>query len=583
VSEKTITQHLVQGRSRPENWTAVRFKRHKRWLELTWSDYYRSCEACGLGLAALGVLPGDRVAIVSQTCWEWGALDLGIMAIGAITVPVYQSSRADEIEFIVQNSEPRVVVCEDVSQLKKWESIAKRCKSVEHVICIQPNTDMPNTAMSWEDFLDRGVNEFTNRPDHFADCISRNSLDDLATIVYTSGTTGEPKGVMLTHRQILSEVEDLVKAYPISPQDSTLCFLPFAHVLGRAELWLHTYLGFTLNYAESLEKLRTNLKEVRPTVIIGVPRIFEKIYAGLLTQIEGQHWRKKLFDFLSSSNDSYLPTEYLRSAAADLLIYAKLRQGLGGRLRFVVSGGAALDPNLSRFFHKAGLLILEGYGLTETTAAVSVNTPGAYQFGTVGKPLNDVEVKLADDGEILIKSDKVMTGYYKDPEATARAIKDGYFFTGDVGEFTEQGFLRITDRKKDLIKTAGGKYVAPQKLEGLLKTSALISNVLIHGEKRKYVVALVTLNEAFVKTMARESGWTFRDFKALSQMPELREKVRNAIAQVNSQLASFETIKNFSILPDDFTVEGGELTPSMKVKRKVCDEKFKDLIEELYT
>lgn len=573
---KPITQHLLDGRQRPEKWVAVRFKRHRQWLELNWQDYYRSCEACGLGFAALGIEKGDRVAIISNTRWEWGALDFGILGIGAVTIPVYQSNRSEEIEFILQNSEPRVVVVEDMAQLKKWEHIAKRCKSVEHVICIQPGDELPPSVMGWDDFLNRGVSQFASQPEYFAERTAQNSLSDLATVVYTSGTTGEPKGAMITHEQILSEVEDLVKAYPISPLDSTLCFLPFAHVLGRAELWLHTYLGFTLNYAESIEKLRVNLKEVRPTVIIGVPRIFEKIYAGLLTQIEGQPWRKKMFDFLNGAND------FARATVADWLIYSKLREGLGGRLRFVVSGGAALEPKLANFFQKAGLLILEGYGLTETTAAVIVNTPGAYQFGTVGKPLPDVEVKLATDGEILIKSHKVMTGYYKDPDSTAMVLKDGYFHTGDVGEFTEQGFLRITDRKKDLIKTAGGKYVAPQKLEGLLKTSPLISNVLIHGDKRKYVVALVTLNEPFVKAMARDQGWTFRDFKALSQLPELRENVRKAVAQVNTELASFETIKNFAILPDDFTIEKGELTPSLKVKRKVCDERFKEVIETLY-
>jgi long-chain acyl-CoA synthetase len=255
---------------------------------------------------------------------------------------------------------------------------------------------------------------------------------------------------------------------------------------------------------------------------------------------------------------------------------------LVGRLRFVVSGGAALDPKLADFFSKAGLLILEGYGLTETTAAISTNTPGAYQFGTVGKPMSDVEIKIAADGEILVKSQKVMTGYYKNEEATREVLKDGYFHTGDVGELNEQGFLRITDRKKDLIKTSGGKYVAPQKLEGLLKTVPLISHALIHGDKRKYVVALVTLNEPYAKALAKENNWTYRDSKALAQLPEIKETVRKAVAQVNTQLASYETIKNFAILPDDFTIERGELTPSLKIKRRVCDERYRDVLEQLY-
>lgn len=574
---KTITQHLLESRQRPNKWVALRFKRHKKWIEHSWADYYRSCEAAGLGIAALGVQKGDRVAIVSNTRWEWGALDFGIMGIGAITVPIYQTNRAEEIEFILQNCEAKVVVLEDASQLRKWESISKRCKSIAHVICIQPPSDVSAHILSWDDLLERGVQEFASKEDHYARRIEQNSLKDLASIIYTSGTTGTPKGAMITHAQIVSEVEDLVKAFPISPLDSTLCFLPFAHVLGRAELWLHTYLGFTLSYAESIDRLKSNLVEVKPTVIIGVPRIFEKIHAGLLTQIEGQPLVKRVFGWLSGKED------FLRSTAADIFIYSKLREGLGGRLRFVVSGGAALVPKLAHFFQKAGLLILEGYGLTETTAAVVVNTPSQYQFGTVGKPLADVDIRLAPDGEILIKSKKVMIGYYKDDAATAEVLKDGYFYTGDVGEFTDKGYLRITDRKKDLIKTSGGKYVAPQKLEGLLKNHPLISHALIHGDRRKFVVALITLNESHAKAMAREKGWTFRDFKALSQLPEMREVVRKIIAKVNAELASFETIKNFAILPEDFTVERGELTPSLKIKRKVCDERFKDVLDQLYS
>ncbi len=573
---KPITQHLLSSLKRPRQSVAVRFKRHKKWLELSWPEYYRRCEAAGLGLAALGIRAGDRVAILSNTRLEWAALDFGILGIGAVTVPIYQSSRAEEIEYVLQNCEPRALFVEDNSQLKKWEAIAKRCKSVEFVICIQPTGEIPNLVHAWDDFLERGLKVYQGNKDYFASCIAKNSIIDLATIVYTSGTTGNPRGVMLTHEQILSEVEDLVKAFPISESDSTLSFLPYAHVLGRAELWLHTYLGFTLNFAESIERLKANLEETKPTVIIGVPRVFEKIYAGLLTQIEGHPLRKRLFGWLNGAGD------FARHGLADILIYKKLRAGLGGRLRFVVSGGAALDSSLAEFFKRAGLLILEGYGLTETTAAVIVNTPGAYQFGTIGKPFGDVEVELASDGEIMVRSKKVMKGYYKDDAATAEAMKNGFFATGDVGEWTNEGFLKITDRKKDLIKTAGGKYVAPQKLEGMLKTSPMISNVLIHGERKKYVVALLTLNESYAKTLARENGWTFRNFKALTQNPDLIDAVRKVLAQINTGLASYETIKNFAILPEDFSVETGELTPSLKVKRKFTDEKYKDILDSLY-
>lgn len=572
-----ITHYLLNSLSRPASWIAIRFRRHKSWLELNWGDYYRSCEAVGLALVASGVKAGDRVAVLANTRWEWAAADFGILGIGGVTVPIYQSNRSEEVEFVLNHSEAKVLILEDQAQLRKWESIAKRCKTVEIVVCMQPPAELPPNVISWDDFMNRGIETSQTKPEEFAARIKKNKLSDLASIVYTSGTTGEPKGAMLTHLQIISEVEDVLKAFPISQHDSTLSFLPYAHVLGRVELWLHTYVGFTLNFAESIERLKSNLADTKPTVIIGVPRIFEKIYAGLLTQIEGHPMRKKVFEWLNGGGGGFFNRQI-----ADVLLYKKLREGLGGRLRFVVSGGAALEPKLAEFFNKAGLLILEGYGLTETSAAITCNTPLAYRFGTVGKPMTDVEIKLAADGEILVKSEKVMRGYYKNDEATKEVLNDGYFHTGDVGELSEDGFLKITDRKKDLIKTSGGKYVAPQKLEGLLKTAPLISHALIHGDKRKYVVALVTLNESYAKAMARENNWTYKDNKALAQLPEIRETVRKAVAQVNTQLASYETIKNFAILPEDFSVERGELTPSLKVKRRVCDERYKDVLEQLY-
>lgn len=575
--KKTITHYLRSSLERPAHWTAIRFKRRQAWIELNWSDYYRSCESIGLGLLKLGVERGDRVAILSNTRWEWAALDMGILGIGAVTVPVYQSYRAEELEYLLNHSDVKVLVVEDKSQLKKYEAIQKKCKSVKTVVQIEPNEDLPAGVFSWDDLINRGSElAKAEGADRFAQECEKAQLDDLATIVYTSGTTGEPKGVMLAHRQILSEVEDVVNVLPISPKDSTLSFLPYAHVMGRVEMWLHMYLGFTLNFAESIDKLRGNLKETRPTVILGVPRVFEKIYSGILTQLEGAPWRKKIFQVLNGSQNP------LGRLAADQLIFKPIREGLGGRLRFVVSGGAPLEKSLADFFKKADVLLLEGYGLSETAAAIALNTPDNYEFGTVGAPLPDVKIMIAPDGEILVKSDKVMKGYYRDEQATKEAFKDGYFCTGDVGEFNSLGHLKITDRKKDLIKTAGGKYIAPQKLEGMLKMHPAISNVLIHGDRKKFVVALLTLNEPYIKALAKEKNWAYRDYRHLTQLPEIREVVRKIVAQVNANLASFETIKNFSILPDDFSIDRGELTPSLKVKRKICDDRYSQEINELY-
>lgn len=570
----TLLHYLRASLDRPADRIAIRFKRRRAWIELNWRDYYRSCESAGLGLAAIGVQRGDRVAILSNTRWEWAAVDMGILGLGAVTVPIYQSYKPDELEFVLRHSESSVLVLEDAAQLKKWESIARRCPSVKTVVIIDGVEGPSKNILPWDDFLKGGEKQ---DPQLFKNSCADTAPKDLATIVYTSGTTGEPKGVMLSHEQIMSEVEDVVNNLPISMQDSTLTFLPYAHVAGRTEMWLHLYLGFTLNFAESIDRLRTNLAEVKPTVILGVPRVFEKIYAGILTQLEGSPLRKKMFGWLNSERG------FFSSMVADKLIFANIRKGLGGRLRFVVSGGAPLEKSLADFFDRAGILLLEAYGLSETTAAITLNTPANHEFGTVGAPLTDVDVQIAEDGEVLVKSKKVMIGYYKNEEATRAAFTDdGFFKTGDVGEWTAKGHLKITDRKKDLIKTSGGKYIAPQKLEGLLKMNPLISHVLIHGDRKKYVVALITLNETFAKALAKENKWVFRDFKSLAQSQEIREEVRKCVAQVNAQLASYETIKNFAILPEDFSVDSGELTPSLKVKRKVCDERYKDRIAELY-
>ena len=575
-SEAPITHHLLRAKKTRAGRTALKFKRHRDWLELTWADYYARVEAAGLGLTALGVKRGDRVAILSSTRLEWAIADLAILSLGAVTVPIYPNCTADDLEHVATDAAPRAIIVENAAQLTKWRAVARRCPSVEDVICIDQGSDVGLETLDWDDLLNCGLEKRRDQPEAFAEATAATAIDDVATIVYTSGTTGVPKGVVLTHRQIMSETEDLMRAFPISSADATLSFLPYAHVLGRIEAWLHVYVGFTLSFAEGLDRLRQNLVETKPTVIIGVPRVFEKINEALRARIDTDPWRRRLFRLLSEPG--FPPREYL----ADRLIYRKLRDALGGRLRFVVSGGAPLEAGLAEFFHRAGILILEGYGLTETTGAICVNTPGAFEFGTVGRPLHDVEVKLADDGEILFKSRKIFREYLNDPAATAAAFSDGFFRTGDVGEFTERGFLKITDRKKDLIKTAGGKFVAPQKLEALLKRESLISNVLIHGDRRKYIVALVTLNEPALIQLARERGWSFRDYRALTQQAEVRAMVKEAIARCNADLAPFETIKDFAILPRDFELERGELTSSLKVKRRVLDETYRDVIDGLY-
>jgi len=414
----------------------------------------------------------------------------------------------------------------------------------------------------------------------------------MLTLVYTSGTTGRPKGVVLTHEQAISEVSEAFPLCGVTPDDTSLCFLPFAHVLGRIELWGHSYIGFTMAYAESIERLRNNLVEIKPTILVSVPRIFEKVYAGVYAQMENQNIKRKLFDWAVSvgrevsakrMTHELVPLPLLgQFEIAKVLVLNKIVAAFGGRLRFAISGGAPLAQDISLFFHAAGVLILEGYGLTETTAAITVNTPFNYRFGSVGRPIGDVELKIAGDGEVLVRSKKVMREYYKNPDATKEVMTDGWFHTGDIGEILPGGDLKITDRKKDLIKTAGGKYVAPQRLEGLLQMQPLIGHALIHGDQKKYIVALLTMDRLSLEKYAKEHNLEYNKWTDLLKNPTVQAQTRQAVADANSQLASWESIKRYSVLPQEFTVEGGELTPSLKVKRKALDLKFHDQIESLY-
>ncbi len=565
--------------------------RQKRWIEISWKTYRNDVEQTAAGLAQLNVVAGDRVAIFSNTRFEWAVVDLAVLSQGAITVPIYQSSTAEDLEFIMQDSQATVLFCESETLLSRYRDVIGRCTAIKKIIYfdeVSPNSDVQSLSKLQE----YGEEHIKKNPQWFADSSVAIRLSQTATILYTSGTTGRPKGVVLTHQQIMSEVSDTFPLLGVTVKDRSLTFLPFAHILGRLEIWGHVLTGFTMAFAESIDHLKDNLAEIKPTIMITVPRIFEKIYNGILAQAEISPVRSKIFQWAMSVGHEISQIKIqkkpvpiaisLKYQLAKKLVFAPLNKKMGGQLRFAVCGGAPLSPQLGEFFHAAGLLILEGYGLTETTGAICVNTPFDYRFGSVGKPLGDTKIKFAEDGEILIHGKKVMKEYYNDSQATAQALTDGWFHTGDIGEMSADGFLRITDRKKDLIKTAGGKYVAPQKLEGLLKASRFISNVHIHGDQRKYIVALITLNMDAIKKVAIEKDLSYKDAASLSQNADVRELIRQAVADANANLASYESIKNFAILNRDFTIENGELTPSLKVKRKFVDAEFKDVIEKLY-
>ncbi|MFN9068530.1 MAG: AMP-dependent synthetase/ligase, partial [Bdellovibrionales bacterium] len=449
-----------------------------------------------------------------------------------------------------------------------FEADIKSCLTLKTLVLLNSDKTDPR---SWFQFLDNGHESEIN----FSD-LSHYSNDDLVTLVYTSGTTGQPKGVCLTHRQITSELTEAF-SWAVNSQDRTHNFLPFSHILGRVELWAHAYYGLTMGISEGSDFLRDELKIIKPTLLVSVPRIFEKFHENIQVRMESLGIKRHLFNWaleVGKKSVGYrlsrrkLPLDLATQfELADRLVLNKIRQLFGGSLRFAISGGAPLSKELAEFFYSCGVLILEGYGLSETTAAIFVNRDQNFKFGTVGHAIGDVKIKLAEDGEILIKSDKVMTQYYEREEETSQAFENGWFKTGDIGEILESGHLKITDRKKDLIKTSGGKYVAPQKLENLLKENNLISEALVFGDQKKYVVTIIQVSPELT------SGLSQRD---------LEEKIRLHVAAVNSKLASFESIKKFAFVRDVWSVDTGEMTPSLKVKRKFVSQKYADLIEQLY-
>lgn len=552
------------------NGTAVKFYENGNLTALDWVQYYNEIKKVTSALKGLGVGPGVRVAIKAPTCLKWGLLDLGIQSLGGVTVPIYPNSTPDEIRHILTDSESSYLFLQQEAQAFVLEEVP----SLKKIISMHESNNEKSNLLYWNQFID--LNSLSESTEGWFENLTPPTPDELATLIYTSGTTGSPKGVCLSSVQIHSEITEAF-SWGISKSDTTLCFLPFAHVLGRVEFWAHVYWGYTLAFAESIEKLRENLQDIKPTVFIAVPRVFEKFYDAILTQMEGLGLKRKLFDWaleIGSQVSQYtiarrkVPLDLaLKFQVADQLIFSRIKQAFGGRLRFAISGGAPLPIEVAHFFHTCGVLILEGYGLTETTAAIAVNRPTQFIFGTVGLPVGDVKIKIADDGEILVKSNKVMMGYHNLPEETAKVLQDGWFATGDIGEVLPTGELRITDRKKDLIKTSGGKYVAPQKIENLLKEHRFIANALVYGDQKKYVVVLLQLNTDSTTGISEH---------------DIDEQIRSHVAEVNSKLASFETVKKFTTVTDSWTVENGFLTPSLKLKRKVLISEYKDLLEAMY-
>ena len=562
------------------------------WIDIDWHEFQILVEQVGAALIGLGVAPGDRVAIMANSRVEWFVVDVANFAIGAVTVPVYQSNLPNEVKYILDHAGAKVVFCEDREQYGKVLEVRGELPGLERVVLMEGKVKTADFARGWQQLLDDGRAALNQTPAMVRARCDAVQPEDLATVVYTSGTTGPPKGAALTHANILFEVGTLDGSLEADQRDETLIFLPLAHIFARVGCLAALKLGYTLSFAENIDRLLVNIAEVKPTFLFSVPRIYEKVYNAVLTGvIRGSRLKRQIFAFAMMVGSAVSrrrqqgrwvgPHLLLSMEVARLLVFGKLEQRFGGNMRFFISGGAPLSREIAEFFHAAGMLVLEGYGLTENVAAATLNRPEAFRFGTVGKPLAGVEVHIADDGEILLRGDNVFQGYYRNPEATSEAIVDGWFHTGDIGEFDADGFLRITDRKKDLIVTSGGKNIAPQNIENLMKTSPIISQIMVHGDKRNYLVALLTLDPDEVRGYAEHKDIDETEHELLCRHPVILARVERELAERNKDLASYETIKKFAIIEQEFEV-GEELTPSLKVKRKVVTAKYQDLLDGLY-
>ncbi len=581
----------------------------EEWRSYTWGQAAERVFAIAAGLTALGVQPEERVAIASNTRVDWILCDLGILCSGAATTTVYPSTDTEETAYILADSSSRVLVAEDASQLAKVRERRAELPELSHVVVIEEadavaaEGDPEGWVLSLAELARRGVAYLEKHPDCVEETVAGLRADQLATLIYTSGTTGRPKGVRLPHDCWSYMAKAIAQTGLVTSEDVQYLWLPLAHVFGKVLTAGQVEVGHITAVDGRIDKIIENLPVVQPTYMAAVPRIFEKVYNGVATKAKaGGAAKYKIFQWAAGvareygkvTQDNFRRTGVAsapaglkaKHAVADRLVYSKLREAFGGNLRACISGSAALAPDIGYFFAGAGIHILEGYGLTESSAASFVNPGEAYRTGTVGKPLPGTEVRIADDGEILLRGPGIMEGYHGLPDKTAEMLEeDGWLHTGDIGELSSDGYLRITDRKKDLIKTSGGKYVAPAEVEGQFKALCpYVSNILVHGADRNFCTALIALDEVSLQQWADEQEeLKGRPYAEVVASEQVRAMVEGYIEQLNSGLQRWQTIKKFRVLPRDLDVEHGELTPSLKLKRPAVEREFGHLIEEMYS
>jgi len=531
----------------------------------------------------------DKVAIISENRLEWVITDFACILSGIVTVPVYTSLSAEAIRFILADAGIKICFVSTTFQLSKILRVLPELPSLKKVIVFE-NKDNDSTHFVVKNFDELisncqayDVSVLRKKISHLDEHIKE---DDIVTIIYTSGTTGVPKGVMLTHKNLYSNIRSCMNVLEINHNDVFLSYLPYSHIYERtAGYYLAFFSGAKIYYAQSIDTIGKQMEEVSPTIIITVPRLLDRMYNRLFKTVEEmkQPLKKKIFIWaLEIARKSWNNKNTLQWKVADKLVFKKIRKKTGGRIRFFVSGGGALNANIGQFFEGVGLTTLEGYGLTEASPVVSVNRPGRNIYGTIGEPLDAVEVKLAKDGEILVKGDSVMKGYYNNEQETRQVIIDGWLHTGDIGEWVRDNHLKITDRKKSLFKSSGGKYIAPAHIEDLILQIPYIDQVVVLGNQRMYVTALIVPDKEELVSLANKLGITYENISQLYSHPELLKAIEKDLNEVQKDLSSFEKVRKFSLLENPFTIEGGELTPTFKVKRKFIEEKYRDLIENMY-
>ncbi|HJL78393.1 MAG TPA: long-chain fatty acid--CoA ligase, partial [Candidatus Marinimicrobia bacterium] len=581
---KAFLHHVTEQKHDIANWSKVKGV----WESQTWGEYGANAKKIGQALLTSGMNPGDKVSILSQTRLEWVMCDMAIMCIGCVTAPVYHSNTKEQVLYIAEHSDARLMFIEDQEQLDKILEIWGRLPNVEKAVVFDAYhpKDLPNVT-SFADFIETGIDD-----DSFEQRIESSKPEEVISFIYTSGTTGHPKAGIINSDNVISMIKYLPDMLDIRKEDISLAYLPLAHIAERLlGHFLKLVYGNETAFAESIEDMPDNTRQVGPTILFGTPRVYEKYYARISTGIGDATWvQKKVYNWsvetgrkrseLLSKKESIPITLKFKSAIAKFLIYNKIKDIFGGRIRFMISGAAPISPEIIHYFKWMGITIYEAYGMTETTGVISCNKPGFVKIGSVGQLLPETEVKIADDGEICVRAPQNIKEYYKNEEATNELLKPGsndsfWLHTGDVGHIDEDGYLFITDRKKDLIITAGGKNVAPQNIENLLKTSPYVSQAMVFGDKKPYLTALITMDEDEIAKFARDHKLLYQDLANLSKKEEVHELYRQEVHLKNEKLASYETIKKFFVLEEDFDQDKDELTPTLKVRRKVVTERYR--------